>query len=173
MDQADAIAPTPEFLRRHEVDAPKKSQKKDRTAYRVRRVVGDMFRDGYICERAVAAAERFYRDAVRGMSTPGLVGAYGERAGGQTPISQIAHEVACPAERRTFHHASALEAMSAINQPEQLAMVMKCVALEMTLAEAAKQVFGGSRDMASGMGKYALKLGLQALVEHYDGKYAR
>jgi hypothetical protein len=52
-------------------------------------------------------------------------------------------------------------------------MVMKCVVLEMTLGQASKEVFKGSRNTASGMGKYALMLGLRALAEHYDGKYSR
>ena len=169
----DTIAPTPEFLAHHpEVDTPKKSQQKNREAYRVRRVVGDLERDGHIGEREVAAAERFYRDATMGMRTPGLVAAYGSRTGGSTPLSQVAVDVACPQERQSFHHAAALAAMSAINNVQQLAMVMKCVVLEQTLGQASREVFGGSRNIASGMGKYALKLGLESLAHHYDHKYA-
>ena len=166
--------PTPELLKhRSDYDTPKQSRDKNREAFKLNSVVDRLFRNGDIPRIEFEAAERFYRDVTRGMHTPGLVSAYGERMGGSTPLSQLSNATITSAERKAFHHEAAFLALQAINQPEQRRMIHKCIVEEKSLNDASLETFGGSRNAAAGAGKYALICAIRQLATHYDGKYAK
>jgi hypothetical protein len=168
-----SLQPTPELLRhRPDHDTPKQSREKNREAFKLNSVVDRLLRNGDITRAEHEAAERFYRDITKGMHTPGLVSSYGERMGGSTPLSQLAAASVTPAERRTFHHNAALAALQAIDQPEQRRMIYKCLVEETPLHEASQETFKGSRNAASGAGKFALICAIRQLAKHYDGKYS-
>ena len=169
-----SLQPTAELLNhRADYDTPKQSRDKNREAYKLNSVVDRLFRNGDITRNEFEAAERFYRDLTKGMQTPGLVAAYGERMGGSTPLSQLAASTVTPAERKSFHHNAATAAMQAIDQPEQRAMITKCLIEGIPLNEASQAVFKGSRNMAAGAGKFALITAIRQLASHYDGKYTK
>lgn len=170
----DTINPTPELLKQYpDHDQPKQTQEQDQQAHKINQVVDRLRRNGDITADEHDAAWRYYRDFTKGMHIPGLVGGYGERVGSSTPLSQLDNGSLTPAERRTFHHTRAVQALQSIDHLEQRQMIVKCIIDEVLLHEASQQVFGGSRNTAAGAGKYALILGIRALKQHYDRKYTK
>jgi len=164
----ETLSPTLELKQHVEtLRPPAKTRHEDRAAWQIVRIVDELMDAGLIDERARNAARDLSMDYHLGMSMPGLTASYGERMRGDTPLSQRAIDTITPEERKSFAYQKAHAALASIDNHEALQMIQHCIINENKLIKASCAVFGGSRNHATGMGKFALVCGLRSLADFY------
>lgn len=170
----DYQTPTAQRLRHHSgmIDAPERTQRTARLAYRLVSPVETLFRTGEISEDQWNAYCRFERDYSKSHKVHSLIAQYGARQGPSgTPASQMAADLLAPEDIRLDASRRIIRAVDAIAHPPTVGILVHLVANEATLHSAGLIFTAYSqRQAATAAAKALVQSGLYRLAAHYAGR---